>query len=227
MNFFGTKRTSAPPKSSGGGGKGGGNDPTATIVQLRESMVTLSKREEHIQKKADNAVETAKKKLQAKDKKGALFCMKQKKMYESEVEKIMNSKMTLETQIMSLETQIQNIETYKAMQAGRNAMQQVRKGVDVDNVDDLMDDIKDEMQQAEEIGQAMAQPVDNLDYDEDELLNELNGLEELDLEEKMLSPAAELQLPDAPLPNAPTGQLVSEETEDEAALRELEAELAM
>ncbi|GMI21205.1 hypothetical protein TeGR_g3204 [Tetraparma gracilis] len=233
MNFFGKKRQTggaAPTPAARGGG--GGGDPTSTIIQLRESLATLDKREDHIQKKADAMVEEAKKKLAAKDKKGALFSMKRKKMYESEVEKIMNSKMTLETQIMSLETQIQNIETFKAMKAGKTAMEAVRKGVDVDNVDEMMDDIREEMEQANEISQAIGQPVDGAEFDEDELLSELNELEENDLEEAMLSKpgAAALDMPAYALPSAPAGGLQAkgvEEDEDEKALRELEASLAM
>ena len=54
MNFFGKKRTSAPAPTRNGTAPG---DPTTTIVQLRESLKTLDKREEHIQKKADSLLE--------------------------------------------------------------------------------------------------------------------------------------------------------------------------
>ena len=39
------------------------------------------------------------------DKKGALFCMKRKKLYEAEADKIQNVKMTLETQVINLPLQ--------------------------------------------------------------------------------------------------------------------------
>ena len=66
MNFFGKKRTSAPAPSRNGAALG---DPTSTIVTLRESLKTLDKREDHIQKKADSLLEEAKAHLKAKDKK--------------------------------------------------------------------------------------------------------------------------------------------------------------
>ena len=173
MNFFGKKRTSAPaaPKTA---------DNTTTIVQLRETIRTMEKQLEHTQKKADNAVEQAKKKFAAKpqDKKGALFCMKQKKLYEAEVEKKRNAMFTLETQVMALESQQQNIETFKAMQKGKNQLEIARKGVDADKVDDLMDDIKEEMQQVEEIGTALGGTIADDGLDDEELLAELNELEE-------------------------------------------------
>jgi charged multivesicular body protein 4 len=228
MNFFGKKRVSAPAAPAV-------KDSTTTIVQLRESIVTMEKRREHIQKKADRAVDDAKKKLAAKpqDKKGALFCMKQKKMYEAEVEKVGNAMFTLEQQVMALESQQQNIETFKAMKLGKDQMEAQRKGIDVDKVEDLMDDIKDEMQQAEEIGTALGGSIAEDGLDDDELLAELNELEEDDLESKMLgepSTGVDYQFPDAALPSAPSGRLpqkATEESEEEAALRELEASMAM
>ncbi|GMH53612.1 hypothetical protein TrRE_jg9834 [Triparma retinervis] len=227
MNFFGRKRDSKPvPQRKGGGG---GGVPTDTIQTLKASLVTLDKREDHIQKKVDAMIAEAKKKLAAKDKKGALFAMKRKKMYESEIEKIMGSKMTLETQIMSLESSVQNMETFKAMKAGKDAMASVRKNVDVDNVDEMMDDIREEMDTANEISEAIGRPVDGDTYDEDELLGELNMLEEEDLEDQLLTPAVAAPTPKLNLPDAPVGGLEAKEAEDEdeRALRELEASLAM
>ncbi|GMI19365.1 hypothetical protein TrCOL_g7637 [Triparma columacea] len=226
MNFFGRKRESKPVPRKGGGGA---TVPTDTIQTLKASLVTLDKREDHIQKKMDAMVEEAKKKLKAKDKKGALFAMKRKKMYESEIEKIMGSKMTLETQIMSLESSVQNMETFRAMKAGKDAMASVRKNVDVDNVDEMMDDIREEMDTANEISEAIGRPVDGDTYDEDELLGELNMLEEEDLEDQLLTPAVAAPAPKLNLPDAPIGGLESKEAEDEdeRALRELEASLAM
>ena len=182
-------------------------------------------------------VDEAKKKLAAKDKKSALFAMKRKKMYEAEIEKIQGSKMTLETQIMSLESSVQNMETFKAMKAGQTAMKNIRQNVDVDNVDDIMDDIREEMETANEISEAIGRPIDDMAYDDEELLNELNEMEELELEEELLSKPAAVQQPGYSLPSAPHGAMMPSapsgrpkeavEDEDEKALRELEASMAM
>ena len=73
------------------------------------------------------------------------------------------------------------METFKAMKAGQSAMKQVRKNIDVDNVDDMMDEIRDEMETANEISEAIGRPVEDTGYDEDELLEELNELEEAEV----------------------------------------------
>ena len=57
---------------------------------------------------------------------GALFALKRKKMYESEIVKLQGARITMETQIMSLESATVNIETFKAMSQGAAAMKTIR-----------------------------------------------------------------------------------------------------
>lgn len=150
--------------------------------------------------------------------------MKRKKLYEAEQEKIQNVKFTLETQVINLESAQQNKQTFDALKSGNTAMQNIRTEVGIEQVDDIMDEIKEEMEMAQEINQAIAQPVDPLMTDEDELLAELNALETADLEAELLAPptkTADISLPDVPDSKLPT--LAKKEEDD---LRALEAELA-
>lgn len=180
-------------------------------------------REEHIERKVEAMVKEAKLKLAKKDKKGALFAMKRKKLYEQEIDKIQNVKMTLETQVINLESASQNAQTFKAMEQGTKTMKKIRTDVGIEKVDDVMDEIKEEMELASEINQAIAQPVDPFLADDDELLEELNALEEQDLEAELLkpTPAAPISLPDVP-----DAKLPALEKQEEEDLRKLEAELA-
>lgn len=151
--------------------------------------------------------------------------MKRKKLYEQEQEKIQNVKFTLETQVMNLESAQQNAMTVKAMQQGTKTMQKIRTDVDIEQVDDLMDEIKEEMELAQEINQAMAQPVDPLFTDEDELLEELNALETADLEAELLKPPA-TSVASLSMPAAPDSKLPALAQKEQDDLRALEAELA-
>jgi len=231
MNWFGKKKetpSATAPRSNGSGGGGGGGMKAAanTVVTLREAILTQDKREMHINKKIAAMVTEAKAKMAKKDKKGALFAMKRKKMYEAEIDKIQNTKMTLETQVMALESATQNMETFNAMKSGTNAMKKIRQDVDIDTVDDLMDDIKEEMEIANEIGGAISQPADPLLYgDEDDLLAELGELEQEDLEAELLKKPAAVE-DDLSLPTVPTSRLPEQEEKDAAELRALEAEIA-
>ena len=138
-------------------------------------------REGHLQRKIDLATQDAKTKMARGDKKGALFAMKKKKLYEKEMDKIMNVKMTLETQQMNLESATHNAETFKAMHNGTSAMGKIRKLVGIEKVDDMMDDMRDEMEATDEISNALAQPLDPMMEDDDDLLAELQELEREDL----------------------------------------------
>jgi charged multivesicular body protein 4 len=152
--------------------------------------------------------------------------MKRKKLYESEVDKIQNVKMTLETQVINLESAAQNAETFKAMEAGSKTMKKIRTDVGIEKVDDIMDDIKAEMEMANEINEAIAQPVDPLLTDEDELLEELNALEAMDLEAELLAPPSSSKMSGFSLPTVPDAKLPVLAREEEDDLKKLEAELA-
>jgi len=104
MNLFGKKKTAGPPPN-----------PGDAIIKLRGTMETLTKREAYISKKMDMMVREAKGKMARKDKNGALFALKKKKMYEAEVIKIQGAMMNLESQAMSLEGSATNMEVFGAM----------------------------------------------------------------------------------------------------------------
>jgi charged multivesicular body protein 4A/B len=151
--------------------------------------------------------------------------MKRKKLYEAEADKIQNVKMTLETQVINLESAAQNAQTFKAMQQGTQTMQRIRQEVGLEKVDDIMDEIKEEMELAQEINNAISQPVDPFMTDEDELLEELNMLETADLEAELLKPPPRTE-PGLSLPTVPSAKLPALAQKEEDDLRKLEAELA-
>ena len=53
------------------------------------------------------------------------MALKRKRAYEDQVNKIMGSRMTLETQVMAIENANVNLETMNAMKAGADAMKQI------------------------------------------------------------------------------------------------------
>lgn len=147
-------------------------------------------------------------------------------MFEAEIDKIQNVKMTLETQVINLESAAQNAETFKAMEAGSKTMKKIRTDVGIEKVDDIMDEIKEEMELAAEINNAIAQPVDPLLADDEELLAELNALETSDLEAELLAPPTGVQNNGLSLPTVPNSKLPALNKSEEDELKQLEAELA-
>merc|ERR1712038_1157050 len=198
-------------------GSGGGTTNTAaTIIKLKSEVENQEKREEVTRRKIDQMVAQAKEKMAKGDKKGALYAMKRKKLHDAELTKIENVKMTLETQVINLESASQNKDTFIAMKEGKNAMAKIRDEVGIEQVDELMDDIREEMEQAQEISDAIAAPVDPLATDEDELLAELEQMGADDLEEQLLSTPT--------LPSVPNAKLPAHKKKEEDEMKALEAE---
>jgi charged multivesicular body protein 4 len=150
--------------------------------------------------------------------------MKRKKLHETELDKIQNVKMTLETQVINLESASQNAETFKAMASGKNAMKNIRTNVGIEKVDDLMDDIREEMEMANEISEAIGQPVDPFANDEDELLAELEQMGADDLEAELLK--APIAKNEFLLPSVPDQELPDLNNAEAEEMKKLEAELA-
>eukprot|EP01084_Bolivina_argentea_P313834 543527_1 len=236
MNLFGKKKASGVSSSPASVG----SDPTGTIFRLRGQMEALDKRESYLHKRVKTQLLEAKKLVASKDKKRAMMSLKRKKMYETEINKITGARMTLESQVLALEGSKINLSTFEAMRQGARAMKGARGNIDVDHVDEVMDDIQEEVDIADQIGEAISRPAEDL-FDDDELLEELEEMEAAGLEEQLLQAppmkvkpvesqkvqATESQLPELPDVPSTIPAVAVEEDEDAKALRELEASMAV
>ena len=98
-----------------------------------------------------------------------------------------------------------------------------------------MDEIRDQMDLANEISDAISQPVGfGLDLDEDELSAELDALEQEELDAKLLDaePVPQIQLPNVPaaepkIAQPPRPSRVQVDDDEDAELAELRASMAM
>ncbi|KAI9317694.1 Snf7-domain-containing protein [Dichotomocladium elegans] len=197
------------------------------IYKLRETLDMLEKRQAFLEAKANNELKTAK--LNAtKNRRVALLALKRKKAYENNIEKINGARMTIETQMMAIENANVNLETMSAMRAGAEAMKNIHGSMDINKVDTTMDDIRDQMDIANEISEAISRPVGmGEELDEEELLNELEELEQEELDSKMLdTPAPAVITPNVPVHHPVHKGSVSED-EEEAELKALQASMSM
>lgn len=199
-----------------------------SIVQLRTAIDTLEKREQHLQKQADEAHQRAKQKSKRGDRKGALFELKRKQMFEKQIEGMFGKRVNLETQIMALQSAAANQDVLNAMRAGRDAISAQISDKVVDEVADVMDQINENVSLIEEMDQALSQPVGN-QMDEDDLETELNELEEsMAAEDQIVLPSKPQAATVVDFPSAPVGKKapVVAKTKEEDELASLEAELA-
>ncbi|KAL7488595.1 hypothetical protein ACHAWX_000226 [Stephanocyclus meneghinianus] len=99
--------------------------------------------------------------------------MKRKKIHEQELDKLQHVKFTMETQIMKIESAIDNKEMYEALVAGSSTMKKLQGNLGVNEVDNVIDAIREALEDALDINASLAQDVNPLSLDDDDLLAEL------------------------------------------------------
>lgn len=204
-------------------GKAKKDTTTEAILGLRELLETLQKKEAFSQEKRDQQEQLARK-LITTNKAAARNALRKKKHYEEEVEKLENQMLSVENQLSALESANMNRETMKHMKQAADAMRTVNKDMDIDKLDETMDSIRDQLAMNEEISNAIAQPV--RDTDDAQLENDLELLEQEALDEHLVHAK---KAPSTSLPDVPKQKLdnPTAEEDEEEALRQLEAEMAV
>ncbi|KAG7220372.1 hypothetical protein INR49_018210 [Caranx melampygus] len=182
----------------------------------------LTKKQEFLEKKIEQELQIAKKNGM-KNKRGALQALKRKKRYEKQLAQIDGTLSTIEFQREALENANTNTEVLKNMGFAAKAMKSAHENMDIDKVDDLMQDITEQQELAQEISDAISKPVGfGEEFDEDELLAELDELEQEELDKNLL----EIGGPEnVPLPNVPSTSLPSrpaKKEEDEDDMEDLQ-----
>jgi len=189
-------------KSSKGKGKADAPSAGEAIQKLRDTEEMLIKKQEFLEKKIEQEINTAKI-HGTKNKRAALQALKKKKRYETQLVQIDGTLSTIELQRENLESANTNTHVLQSMGEAARALKQSQAGMDVDKVHDLMDDIAEVQELSEEIAGAISNPTAfGLDIEEDDLLAELEELEQEALDEKLLETgtkaSAQLNLPNAP-----------------------------
>lgn len=226
------------------------------IIELREHINLLDKKQSHLQTQILNSENDAKNYLSKGNRTLAKNCLKRKKIYEQQLEKLDGQINSLEQQLFTIETSNLNAETMRAMQQGARAMKSIHKNMDIDKVDETMDEVREQVQLSEEISDAISKPLYTAgslanEVDEDELDQELELLQEENVQNDMLRAnnvsslydnntnklEQNISLPSVPNRNIQSTNKIEDsvtnqnedesEDEDERALRELQAEMGL
>ncbi|XP_056374575.1 charged multivesicular body protein 4c isoform X2 [Hyla sarda] len=211
-------------KTSGSSSKSrkGGPSPQEALFRLRETEDMLTKKQEYLEKKIEQELATAKR-HGTKNKRAALQALKRKKRLEKHLTQIDGTLSTIEFQREALENSHTNTEVLKNMGYAAKAMKTVHKNMDLDKIDELMQDINEQQDVAQEISDAISRPVSfGEEFDEDELLAELEELEQEDLNSQM----ANVKLPSVPsakLPSRPAATSTRRRVEDDDDMQMLAA----
>ncbi|OZJ06914.1 hypothetical protein BZG36_00083 [Bifiguratus adelaidae] len=178
-------------------------DAKATISSMREMLTQLEKRQTYIESRIQQELHIAKVNA-SRNKRVALLALKKKRLFERQIEKLSGARLTLESQLITLDNTQVDLRTLETMKMGNDAMKSIHSSMSIDKVDQTMDDIQDQMDIANEISHSIAQPIGIGDqYDEDELLTELEELEQLELNAKILGEPSSLRMPTVPQADPP------------------------
>jgi len=200
-------------------------NPEDAIQRLKESEEMLEKKSKYLEDQITKELQTAKM-HGTKNKRAALNALKRKKRFEQQLTQIDGTLTTIEFQREALQNARANGEILKTMQTASKAMKHVHKDLDIEKVEDVMDDIEEQQQIASEISDAISRPVAGfgMEYDDDDLMNELEELEQEGLDEELLNvgsqPVPNVSLPTVPttVPAVPTQpRTVSKEEDDDLA----------
>lgn len=191
-------------KFFGGGKKGKAPTPEEAIQKLRETEEMLNKKSEFIETKIAAELANAKK-FGTKNKRQALNALKKKNRLQKQQEQIDNTLTTIEFQREALEGAQSNANILENMNIAAKAMKSASNGMSVDKVDEMMDDIQEASDVANEISDAISRPMGfQSEIDDDDLLAELEELEQEELDSEMLNIPSSSQEPSLNLPAAPT-----------------------
>eukprot|EP00050_Salpingoeca_kvevrii_P010342 m.7767 g.7767 ORF g.7767 m.7767 type:complete len:227 (-) comp2800_c1_seq1:219-899(-) len=197
------------------------NSTASAIQKIQSSVELLQRKSEHLTKKMNQELMEAKK-YGTKNKAKAMHHLKRKKRYEHMQAQIDGQINTLEAQMFALEGIATTTEVTSALSAGHQAMKTAQG--DVDKVQDLMDDVQDQMEQASEISNVLSNSAFGEQFDEDELLSELEGIEQEELDEQLLDVGGLPELDSLPsVPTATVAQPAKKVQNDASELEDLAA----
>ena len=153
--------------------------------------------------------------------------LKRKKRYEQQLEQLQGTLTTIETQREALENANTNAAVLETMKGAADSLKKTHKDMlvfinifdvyhllnllsfhpsrNVDNVHEMMDDIAEQNDVANEISNAISTGIIGTGVDDDDLARELEELEQEELDKDLLNVGpATTKLPDVPSTDLPT-----------------------
>uniref|UniRef100_A0A6G1S5Q1 Charged multivesicular body protein 4c n=1 Tax=Aceria tosichella TaxID=561515 RepID=A0A6G1S5Q1_9ACAR len=205
---------------------GGGSAPkrpeeTASqgLEKLSEQADMLKKRIEHIEAQIQEQEEIAKK-YATTNKTRALAALKKKKQLQDNRAKAEGTLDNIENQKDMLENASSNAAILKTMAHTAQIVKKQHDNLDINKVEDIVDDIREQKEISEEIANILSQNTVK-QHDDDELLKELQELQQEEIDKKLLDTNKDI-LPSVPtqLPAQPSA-VPSSSKKDEEELDEL------
>lgn len=129
----------------------------------------------------------------------AMRVLKQRKMYEAQVDSLRQQAFNMEQANYATQTLKDTQTTVVAMKEGVKQMQKEFKNINIDQIEDIQDDLADMLEQADEVQETLGRSYGMPEVDDDELFAELEALgDELALDEDSSFLDDAIKAPSAP-----------------------------
>lgn len=185
----------------------------AALQRLKTTQDLLTKKSLLIENKINEELQNARN-YGMKKKNLALAALARKKKYEKQLKQIDGAQTTIENQIHAIENTGMLVEVMDALKSSSAAMKAAQKNMSIDDIHDIMDTVADQLAVSDEMADALtSNTLTRVDYDEDELLAELEGLQNEQLEKDLLDVGSISNLPEVPtreLPKPSTSKVATD-----------------
>ncbi|KAJ8937440.1 hypothetical protein NQ314_011829 [Rhamnusium bicolor] len=129
----------------------------------------------------------------------AMRILKQKKMYENQLDNLRGQSFNMEQANMAHQALKDTHTTVIAMRDGMKQMKKEFKKINIEDIDDVQDELADMLEQADEVQEALGRSYNTPELDDDELAAELDALgDEIGLDDDQSYLDDVLKAPEAP-----------------------------
>jgi len=151
----------------------------STIASIKSLIASLNSQISSLASKVTALQETAQAAVKSKNKHAALSALRSKKLAKQTLKQRADTLNQLEAVYARIEQAADQIQIMQVMQSSAETLKSLNKRVGgVDKVDEIMDDLREQMGQVDEVGQVIAEPLDGKTVlDEAELDDEFEALE--------------------------------------------------
>ena len=154
------------------------NDSDFCLIKLKLTLETLDEEILKQEEELSNLKLKVKEQLKSGTRISAKTTLKRQKMLEAKLQQKFDQQMNIETlveELMNVDSNKSVIHSYKT---GVGELKSKLSDLNTDNVEEIMDDLREVIQESDEIGDALGAKVLNESLDEDELEKELQKLSE-------------------------------------------------
>ena len=152
------------------------NNAAETLYQLKSTQETINKRIEFLSLKIAEQTRLARTENDRGNKSRALMCVRRKRMFENSIDKLRGIHFNIETQADAIENMHLSASCVDALKDSNALLKSMQTTMNVDDVHETMEDVEEHGKTMNEIVTALSNDYTNLDFDEDQLEDELRNL---------------------------------------------------